>query len=227
MLDRPSKVRVELASLLALVAFAMPQAAPAEPFQLGVETKQTIDNGPPPVENYPAPTMMQPAYQPMPPVRKPMHASAQDGGSAPPRQPMKMAITKTVLPPAFMGRWLVMGQRASVEAINPEFQQNAESKFQVGTRNIWSIEGSPQQGYMMSNDQGVHTTLTIVKVANDTATIFYQHPVFPNSPVMAQEKIIMQLQNGGANFQGLEAIDIVKQGQKRATVKYQLSGSRQ
>ena len=44
MLDRPSKVRVELASLLALVAFAMPQAAPAEPFQLGVETKQTIDN---------------------------------------------------------------------------------------------------------------------------------------------------------------------------------------
>jgi hypothetical protein len=44
---------------------------------------------------------------------------------------------------------------------------------------------------------------------------------------MAQEKIIMQLQNGGANFAGLEAIDIVKEGQKRATVKYQLSGSRQ
>ncbi len=224
MLDRPSKVRVELASLLALVAFAMPQAAPAEPFQLGVETKQTIDNGPPPVENYPAPTMMQPAYQPMPPVRKPMHASAQDVGNAPPRQPLRMTVQKNVLPPPFLGRWMVMGQRSSVQAISPEFQQNAEAGFGVSTRNVWNIGGSPQQGYSMSNDQGVQTSLTIVKVANDTATIFYQHPI---GKVMAQEKIIMQLQNGGANFAGLEAIDIVKEGQKRATVKYQLSGSRQ
>lgn len=221
--DRSSKVRIKLASLLAMAAIAIPAAISAEPFQLGVEQKQTIDNGPPPVGNYPAPQMMQPAYQPMPqqPQRQPMRTGVQDQS----RQPLRMNVQKSVaLPPAFMGRWLVLGQRSQVTAINPEYQQNAEAGFGMSTRNVWNISGNPQQGYTMSNDQGVQTQLTIIKVAADTATIFYQHPI---SKVMAQEKIIMQLQNGGANFGGLEAIDIVKEGQKRAQVKYQLSGQRQ
>lgn len=210
------------ASILALTMISSPVNA-QKPFQLGVEQKETIDSGPPPVENYPMPTMIQPAYQAPPPQqqRRPIQGSAQDSGN---RAPLKMAVTKNVLPPAFLGRWLVQGQRSSVMAANPEFQQNAMSAFAPGTRNIWNISGSPQQGYKMSNDQGVDTALTIVKVAADTATIFYQHPIGKS---MAQEKIIMQLQNGGAAFQGLEAITIAKDGQKRAEVKYQLLGQRQ
>jgi hypothetical protein len=46
---------------------------------------------------------------------------------------------------------------------------------------------------------------------------------------MAKEAIVMELQNGGASFSGLERITIVKPETKeeRATVTYQLVGQRQ
>ncbi len=46
---------------------------------------------------------------------------------------------------------------------------------------------------------------------------------------MAQEAVVLELQNGGMSFQGLERISIVKEGepQPRAKVTYQLYGQRQ
>jgi len=72
----------------------------------------------------------------------------------------------------------------------------------------------------------VSTTLTIYKVMNNQAFIRYQHPI---GKTMAQEAIVMELQNGGASFQGLERISIIKDGQQppRAKVTYQLYGQRQ
>ncbi|HMY55331.1 MAG TPA: hypothetical protein PK671_20380, partial [Candidatus Obscuribacter sp.] len=80
--------------------------------------------------------------------------------------------------------------------------------------------------YTLKTDQGVTTSLNIYKVAGNQAFIRYQHPI---SKTMAQEAVVLELQNGGMSFQGLERISIVKEGepQPRAKVTYQLYGQRQ
>lgn len=226
---------IALALLTAPLAL-FPQAASAEPFQLGVEQRgQGQSYAPVPSGSYPAPQAIQPITQPMQ-QRPPMQGNANSGRmqagaqqNQPQQRPMLQAGTQNVaLPPAFMGSWLVIGQRSAVEAKSPEFQQQAAGAFQTNTRNIWNISGNPQQGYAMSNDMGVQTSLKIMKVAGQQAVIFYQHPMGKSGTVMAQEQIIMELQNGGARFTGFEKIAINKQGEGiRATVKYSLSGQRQ
>src|SRR5262249_8202334 len=59
----------------------------------------------------------------------------------------------------------------------------------------------------------------------DTAFIRYQFQV---KATMAQEAVVLQLAPGGAQFQGLERIMIVRSNQPpRAKITYQLSGSKQ
>lgn len=225
---------IALALLTAPLAIYSPQPAAAEPFQLGVEQRgQGQTFAPASSGGYYTPQAIQPVMQPMqqrPPIQGNANSGRMQGGAQqnrPPQQrpPMQMGVQSVALPPAFMGSWLVIGQRSGVEAKSPEFQQQAEAGFQTNTRNIWNISGNPQQGYAMSNDMGVQTSLKIMKVAGQQAVIFYQHPM---GKVMAQEQIIMELQNGGARFTGFEKIAINKQGEGvRATVKYSLSGQRQ
>ncbi|CAN5366856.1 hypothetical protein BH11CYA1_BH11CYA1_19330 [soil metagenome] len=226
-----------LAILTAPLAFCAPQSAAADPFQLGVEQRgQGQTYAPASAGGYYTPTALPATMQPME-QRPPMQGNANSGrmqGNAqqnrPPQQrpPMQASVQSVALPPAFMGSWLVIGQRSAVEAKTPEFQQQAAGAFSNSTRNIWNISGSPQQGYAMSNDMGVQTSLKIMKVQGQQAVIFYQHPMGKSGTVMAQEQIIMELQNGGARFSGFEKIAINKQGEGvRATVKYSLSGQRQ
>lgn len=118
----------------------------------------------------------------------------------------------------------MQGERTKVEAL-PEFQAGAEQAFQMRTSNVWNIGGNPSAGYSMSNDAGVNTALVVDKVEGNTAFIRYQHPV---GNTMAQEAIVMSLVPGGAQFNGLERVSIVKQGmpQPRAKVTYRLVGRR-
>ncbi|MBS2005849.1 MAG: hypothetical protein JST01_02335 [Cyanobacteria bacterium SZAS TMP-1] len=206
--------------LFALVtAGSMASMVNAAPFQLGAEAQGFIESAPPQNNSYPSGQMLN-------------GNAAQYGqnntysGNVQQQRPLQAQVQKSVaLPPKFLGSWLVQGQRTGIEA-QPQYQQGIEGLFAGGTRNTWNIAGSPQQGYQMSNDQGVSTTLTIYKVMNNQAFIRYQHPI---GKTMAQEAIVMELQNGGATFQGLERISIVKDGQQppRAKVTYQLFGQRQ
>jgi hypothetical protein len=211
-------------ALVALVSVGLASQALAAQFKLGAEATGFIENPPPlPNSNYRAPVMVQPTQS--------LNGGAATYDNPPPSRPLQGNAGQTrlqggvALPPAFLGTWLVQGQRTNIEA-QPQFQQGVGGLFQGNTQNTWNIAGSPQQGYQMSNDQGVSTALTIYKVSKNTAFIRYQHPI---SKTMAQEAIVMELQNGGATFQGLERISIVKEGEPnpRAKVTYQLVGQRQ
>jgi hypothetical protein len=186
----------------------------AKPFQLGVEQKDFLPPPQPPPPNYGPPMMMgQPNYAPAP-VQQPLNTGIQQ--QAPPPQ-------QGVLPPQFLGRWQVMGNRAKVEAM-PQFQAGIDNIFSMRTQNVWTIQGNPKQGYTLNNDQGVSTGL-MVQATMDTAFLRYQHQI---KNTMAQEAVVMQLQPGGATFQGIERISIVKQGEGvRAKVEYNLLGRRQ
>ena len=133
--------------------------------------------------------------------------------------------TSVTLPPAFLGVWNVQGQRQKVEAM-PEFQEGAERAFSMSNSQIWTINGNPETGYSLGSNTGVETPLIVDKVQGTTAFIRYQHPV---GNTMAQEAVVMSLVQGGAQFNGLERISIVKQGlpTPRAKVTYQLVGHRQ
>ena len=204
-------------------------AAQADPYQLGVEQQQFIESG---GNNYgspygyPAPQMMQGSAATSAPPRTPKlsaGASQQQQRSAP---PIQASIQKqVVLPKGFMGPWVVQGQRTNIEA-QPQYQNGVGQLFAPTTRNVWNIGGNPQSGYTLKTDQGVTTSLNIYKVAGNQAFIRYQHPI---SKTMAQEAVVLELQNGGMSFQGLERISIVKEGepQPRAKVTYQLYGQRQ
>jgi len=219
--QKPNALVKGAAALLfaVIAAGSMASMVQAGPFQLGAEAQQFIESAPAQNNTYQSGTMVQDnnGYRPM-----------QAGASQNQQPPMRLQAQtqrSVALPPAFLGSWLVQGQRTGIEA-QPAFQQGIGGLFQEGTRNMWNISGSPKQGYQMSNDQGVQTTLTIYKVMNNQAFIRYQHPI---GKTMAQEAIVMELQNGGASFQGLERISIVKDGQQppRAKVTYQLFGQRQ
>lgn len=191
----------------------------AEPFKLGVEEKGYIQDPLNGSASYPAPHMIQQtpaagAYRP------PITGGVQQ------RPPIQAGVQqRVVLPPNFLGVWNVSGQRNKVEAANPEFQQQAEGAFQNATSNIWEISGNPNSGYQMGSNSGVKTPLVVDKVQGNTAFIRYQHPV---GKTTAQEAIVMELGPGGAQFNGLERITIVKPNEPpRCRVTYQLVGHRQ
>jgi hypothetical protein len=212
--------------ILLFCYFSATGIATAEPYKLGVEEKNYIEgNGYP---SYPAPQMVPNPQQPM---RAGVNNNSLQGGAsnfAPPartRPPLTATVQRVVLPPAFLGAWLVQGERTKVEAM-PEFQQGAEKAFALNNSQVWNISGSPSGGYSLGSNTGVETALIVDKVQGTTAFIRYRHPV---GNTMAQEAIVMKLLPGGAQFQGLERISIVKQDlpQPRAKVTYQLMGQRQ
>lgn len=212
------------AGLMSMTLSLVPAAISQEPFKLGVQEKGYLQDNSSPMQGY----ADYPAYPKMAPQQPRMGTSAPlQGGAAAtaPRPPIQAGVQKVALPPAFLGVWNVQGQRSKVEA-QPEFQAGAERAFQTGTQNTWQISGDPNSGYTMGSNTGVKTALIVDKVQGSTAFIRYQHQV---GNTMAQEAIVMNLLPGGAQFNGLERISIVKDPSQppRARVTYQLTGFRQ
>lgn len=229
MINRRQRLGLSLSAIVPVATLLCAQlasttAAAADPFKLGVEQKERMQNSDSlgGYADYPAPQMIQ--QQPAPDSRPPVNLNGRLNDQAPKRPPIQLQAQKVALPPSFMGAWLVSGQRVKVEAM-PEFQAGAEQAFGMMTQNTWNISGSPQAGYQMSNDIGVSTSIVVDRVEGNTAFIRYQHPV---KNTMAQEAIVMSLVPGGAQFNGLERISIVKEGmpQPRAKVTYKLVGRR-
>ncbi len=209
-----------------------------EPFKLGVQENVpgTSSNS-----SYPTPQMMSIPATPAPKKSKkhlsgeatqnnaPLNASTPVNASAPfngnvGQEAFSSGVTAVALPPAFLGIWQVHGQKTAVEAM-PEFQAAAQQAFTANNDQLWNISGN-QGNYTLGSNTGITTPLYVDKVQGNTAFVRYQHPV---GNTMAQEAIVMSLRPGGAQFDGLERISIVKQGlpQPRAKVTYQLMGSRQ
>ncbi len=219
--------------MLAAVAVQISSAAvSADPLQGGIETKQIMQPGGVGPGDYQYPTFhapQKPVKAVAPPPVKPLQGNLQQQIQRPPMQmqvqqqaPIQMRIQQVALPQGFMGAWRVQGQRQKVEAM-PEFQAGAEQAFGLNTNNTWNINGQPGS-YSMSNGD-MSTPIFVDKVQGGTAFIRYQHPV---GKTMAQEAIVLSLDQNGAVFNGLERISIVKEGlaQPRAKVTYQLNGSR-
>jgi len=238
--------KVKVASLLVATAFGLAfssimapgfaQQKPSEPFKLGVEQQHKIENAYPEYPSYPAPQMVQPVKPP--PVKKPpappktkLQGGAQVAPVVPkkPPIPMKASVQENVppgvLPQVFLGTWQVLGQRQKVEA-QPQYQDGIGNIFTPSNQQVWSIAGNPGQGYTMNSNTGASTQIYVDKVSGNTAFIRYQHPI---RNTMAQEAIVMQLSPDGKQFQGMERISIVKQGEPspRAKVTYSLFGQRQ
>jgi len=224
--------------LLLALGIAAPAALSQEkPFELGVEQRNYLPGEQPAVPQYGKPMMIGPPpvtdthKTPPPKKEKKIKASIEQTAPPPPLQRMQpqpqqqmMQPVQGVLPPQFLGRWQVLGNRSSVEA-QPQYQSGMDSIFSMTTSNMWNIQGSPEQGYMLSTDTGVSTPL-MVQTQGNTAILRYQHPI---RNTVAQEALVMQLGPNGAQFEGLERISIVKQGEPgpRAKVTYKLIGRRQ
>ncbi len=209
----------------------------ADPFKLNAQTNEFVP-GQPYVPSYGAPKMIGVPKKatPPPPVKKtpppkPIKAGINTNTNIqkPVQQPRPMPMAtqqpvQGVLPAQFLGTWKVLGNRTRVEGSNAKYQQGFEQAAAMTTSNVWTIQGSPEQGYMMSTDQGVSTPI-LVESQGDKAVFRYQHPI---QNCMAQEAVVMQLLPGGGGFEGLERTTIVKQGeQPRAKITYQLMGHRQ
>jgi hypothetical protein len=228
--------RRALSMIAALTCLAITQSANAQekkPFQLGVEERGYIQEpGGNMNEQYPSPQMVQtPTYsgnvqkkeKPAPKKKAPALQSGVSD-SAQSRPPLQAGVRQDqVLPQGFMGSWLVSGLRKEIKA-QPQFQAAIPTIFQEQTQDVWTISGSPG-GYAFSNNQGVKSAIYVDKVQNGTAFIRYQHPI---KNTMAKEAIVMEMVPGGMQFNGLERISIVKQGEPgpRAEVTYQLMGRR-
>ncbi len=221
-------------SALTLLLVVQNQSRAEGPFKLGVEEKEWLPGQDPNGYQYPAPQAI-PTQKPLQgnlertehkKKSKPLRGNLEERQPTP-RPPQLNANLQqqrsVALPPAFMGDWLVYGTRQQVEA-QPQFQEGAANIFAPQTQNRWTITGDPNSGYAFTNDMGVSSAIYVDKVSGDTAFIRYQHPI---KNTMAQEAIVMQLVAGGAQFNGLERISIVKQGEPvRAKVTYQLMGRR-
>jgi hypothetical protein len=200
----------------------------ADPFKLGAEANDYIETG---GGQYPAPQYVgQPQTARSAPIQgRPLRANTQQntyngGASNFGGNPLQGGAQTTVsLPAGFLGAWNVQGRRQKVEAM-PEFQAGAEQAFTTNNQQIWTITGNPGN-YSLGSNTGVSTAIYVDKVSGSTAFIRYQHPV---GHTMAQEAIVMSLQPGSAQFNGLERVSIVKEGmpQPRAKVTYQLIGTR-
>jgi len=216
-----------------LIFSGVVQAMADEPFKLDAEQRNYIPGNQPIYPAYPAPQMI--PTQPLNgsarktnarPALPVVPSKAQSAQKAPASAPLSAGVdTFVILPPAFLGVWQVQGQRIKVEAL-PEFAAGAEQAFALNNNQLWTISGSAGAGYTLGSNTGVTTPLTVDKVQGTTAFIRYQHPV---GNTMAQEAIVMTLVQGGAQFNGLERISIVKQGlpTPRVKVTYQLFGRRQ
>jgi hypothetical protein len=208
-----------------ILAQATCSASLADTIKGGVQQSETVNTGlqggADAYPSYPVPQMVpEQAHSAPPPVHHNLNGNAQQQQ----RPPMQTQVQdQHTLPQGFLGRWNVQGQRTKVEAITPEFQQNAEMAFQMNTSNVWNINGSPGS-YTMSNGE-MSTQIWVDKVEGGTAFIRYQHQI---KNTMAQEAIVMSLTPNGMQFNGLERISIVKEGlpQPRCKVTYQLSGRR-
>lgn len=231
-----SRPGIATLSALGLVLLLQVPSNAQAPFKLGVEEKGYLNDDPyGGGAQYPSPQYVgdpqplkggaqhteKPKKKQAPPQLKPQVPVQ---AAVPQQRPMNVGIQQSVqLPAGFMGSWLVSGQRTQVQA-QPQFQQAVGSIFAEQTQNVWNITGDPSSGYAFSNDSGVKSAIFVDKVSGDTAFIRYQHPI---KNTMAQEAIVMQLVPGGAQFNGLERISIVKQGEPpRAQVTYQLMGRR-
>jgi len=232
----------ELVYLLLLSFGLSGVPALADSIKGGVETNDVIQTpqqsyvpsyGAPKMIGVPVPVQhpLKPKEAPLKPKPKPKPIVPIQGAvtQVAPPPPLKASaavsapVTEGVLPPQFLGRWQVMGSRSGVEA-QPQFQKGIDGIFAASTANTWTIQGSPQQGYMLSTDSGVSTPLTVVSQGNQ-AILKYQHPI---RNTVAQEALVMQMTPGGVQFDGLERITIVKQGEPpRAKVTYKLIGHRQ
>lgn len=223
-----------------VAAISTPLAAFSEPLKGGVSETGTMQA--PPSDygayGYPPPQMVQP-QQPVPqkpqrPIK--LKGNAQDQAPLQQRQPIQMSVQQrpplqmnvqqsVELPPQFMGAWLVRGQRTKVESL-PQYQSAMDGIFAMQTQNIWRITGNPQMGYQLGSDTGATMPLQVVECNGATATIRYQHPM---KNTMIQEAVVMQLVNGGMQFNGFERLSVVKPGEgpPRAKVTYQLQGQRQ
>jgi hypothetical protein len=226
--------KVSRAALVALAAGMLagqliaPFAAGADPFKLDATTNQYNPGQGTAGYGYPAPVSvqappMQATIRSSPPIN--LNAEQQYTPPPPPRRPMQLQVQKSVaLPAGYLGNWHVRGQRTKVEA-QPEFESTAQTAFAPTTDNMWQIQGNVQSGYTMGNGE-MQTQLFVDRIGPDgTAFIRYPHQI---GKTVAQEAIIMTLTNGGAAFNGLERISIVKQGepQPRAKITYQLMGQR-
>jgi hypothetical protein len=217
-----SWVKLGTLLLLGLLCPNNLQAIANDPFKLGVEEKNYREDNNQLYPAYPAPQMIpsQPLNGTTTQTRQPLY-------SAPPkRAPLNAGAERSVeLPPAFLGVWQVQGQRVKVDAL-PEFSQSAEQAFALSNSQIWTINGGAASGYTLGSNTGVQTPLIVDRVQGTTAFIRYQHPI---GNTMAQEAIVMSLLPGGAQFNGLERVSIIKQGlpAPRAKVTYQLVGHRQ
>ncbi len=136
--------------------------------------------------------------------------------------PVRMAPKEDVLPPQFLGRWSVSGQRSSMEG-QPQYQSALGGIFAATTSNTWNVTGDPDQGYLLTTDSGVSTPLSVHMENAQTAVLQYKHPI---NKTLALEAVVLQLNPGGTSFSGLERISIVKPGEPapRAKVTYKLFG---
>jgi hypothetical protein len=223
--------------MLSLLSMCSLSCLAQEPYKLGVQENVQGSSG---TSSYPAPQMMSMPATPAPKKKKKpisgqasqnniqsniqtnQNTSPMNGNVA--QETFNAGVTAVALPPAFLGIWQVHGQRTGVEAL-PEFQAAAQQAFTMSNDQLWNISGS-QGNYTLGSNTGISTSLFVDKVQGNTAFVRYQHPV---GNTMAQEAIVMSLRPGGAQFDGLERISIVKQGlpQPRAKVTYQLTGNRQ
>ncbi|MBX9670216.1 MAG: hypothetical protein K2X93_21630 [Candidatus Obscuribacterales bacterium] len=234
---KPAIARPALSLLLAMVGLGAAQLASAQqPFKLGVEERGYLQNPNSGEYEYPAPQAVPtPQLQGnvdrhvAPPKKKPpaktmkLQGGAQD--TMRPLVPFKVQAQQSVaLPQGFLGAWQVSGMRKDIQA-QPQFQAAIPTIFSEQTQDIWNISGDPRGGYAFNNQAGVKSSIFVDKVQGDTAFIRYQHPI---KNTMAQEAIVMQLVPGGAQFNGLERISIIKQGEPgpRAQVTYALQGRR-
>ena len=216
--------------LLFVLSIGINNCCAQQPYQLGVQENVKGASQ----SSYPTPQMISVPATLAPTVpkklKKPISGQAtqnnsnvgQNGNLG--QEVFSAGVTQVALPPAFLGIWQVHGVRTVVDAL-PEFQAGAQQAFSVNNDQMWNISGSPTNGYTLGSNTGISTALVVDKVQGNTAFVRYQHPV---GNTMAQEAIVMSLRPGGAQFDGLERIAIVKQGlsQPRAKVTYQLSGMR-
>ncbi|MDX2107385.1 MAG: hypothetical protein SFY67_13375 [Candidatus Melainabacteria bacterium] len=221
----------------------------AKQFELNAEQKNYTpgDNGVPEYAPYPTFTPQKPAKKQPPPKKQAQLKIKveQTQQQMPPMQrqmpqarPMpvlrqapafNLGVTKSVpLPPSFLGKWAVQGNKTDFQAIQAKYQA-ANEAFAPQTQNTWIIMGNPQQGYAFSNDLGVKSPLIVDKVEGSRAFIKYQHQM---KNTIAQEAIVLEVSPDGSQFNGMQRITIVKPGQgpdtgPRAKVTYQLNGFKQ
>ena len=208
-------------ALCSLASVAIAQ----EPYKLDAEQRNYLQDNNQGYQSYPAPQYI-PTQPTHPHYQGRLVQPHANPVSTPPPRMISGGVEKSVsLPPAFQGVWNVQGQRMKVEAM-PEFQQGAEQAFTLNNEQVWTIKPGANGGYALGSNTGIETAIVVDKVEGNTAFIRYQHPV---GKTMAQEAVVMSLVAGGAQFNGLERVSIVKEGlaTPRAKVTYQLVGRRQ